>query len=259
MLYYFDMADQNQNMEVDEDIEEGIIPEEDFREAIAACRQEPQLDRFFRMAPHGAKLFIGLSFYSMHFGDKVDPLKYAECQAEIEPTLTANDLNYLIRFESDENTKAYLRKLLQERKDDSVEEEVVQPEPVDVPIAPPKRLTRRRRTPASESALPLDVKLPARLGKPRPTALPQKKTTPRPTPLAQKKKAAPLMDIPLQDEPPAKAVSLPKVDDLPEVDVPVRVTVRPKKAAVAFSPVVKIAAVLAFLLGGACVFYFLHR
>ena len=112
---------------------EAIIPEEDFREAIAACCEDPLLERYFKLAPRGAKLFIGLGFYSTHFGDKVDPRQYAECQAEIEPALTANDLKYLIRFEEDKATKRYLRGLLERVEDaadgggESVEENAQQP------------------------------------------------------------------------------------------------------------------------------------
>ena len=109
----------------DQDIGEAIIPEEDFREAIAACCEDPQLKRYFTLAPPGAKLFIGLGFYSTHFGDKVDPKQYAECQAEIEPALSANDLKYLIRFEDDKNTKRYLRGLLS-RIDESQEDGDIQ-------------------------------------------------------------------------------------------------------------------------------------
>ena len=141
-------------MEPEEEFEEeAIIPEEDFREAIAACRRDPELDRYFKMAPPGAKLFIGLGFYSTHFGDKVDPLQYAECQAEIEPALAVNDLKYLIRFERDKNTKKYLRELLVRREAEAVSEEpaplepavvpIAPPESADVPIAPPKRKIRR--------------------------------------------------------------------------------------------------------------------
>ena len=134
----------------DEDLEEeSIIPEEDFREAIAACRRDRELDRYFKMAPSGAKLFIGLGFYSTHFGEKVDPRQYAECQAEIEPALTVNDLKYLIRFERDKNTKKYLRELLAQREAEVVPEEPAQvdvppPESGDTPIAPPKRKVRRK-------------------------------------------------------------------------------------------------------------------
>ena len=96
--------------------DEAIIPEEDFREAIAACCEDPYLKRYFRLAPPGAKLFIGLGFYSTHFGDRVESRLYAECQAEIEPSLTVNDLKYLIRFEDDKSTKNYLRKLLVQRE-----------------------------------------------------------------------------------------------------------------------------------------------
>ena len=139
------MTDESQSVEPEEEFEEeAIIPEEDFREAIAACRRDPELDRYFKMAPPGAKLFIGLGFYSTHFGDKVDPRQYAECQAEIEPALTVNDLKYLIRFERDKNTKKYLRELLVQREAEAVPEKPAPPEPADVPIAPPKRKIRRK-------------------------------------------------------------------------------------------------------------------
>ena len=148
------MTDESPSVEPEEEFEEeAIIPEEDFREAIAACRRDPELDRYFKMAPSGAKLFIGLGFYSTHFGDKVDPRQYAECQAEIEPALTVNDLKYLIRFERDKNTKKYLRELLVRREAEIVSEEpapsepaavpIAPPESAEVPIAPPKRKIRR--------------------------------------------------------------------------------------------------------------------
>ena len=148
------MTDESQTVEPEEEFEEeAIIPEDDFREAIAACRRDPELDRYFKMAPPGAKLFIGLGFYSTHFGDKVDPRPYAECQAEIEPALTVNDLKYLIRFERDKNTKKYLRELLARRETEAVLEDpsliepvavpIVPSESADVPIAPPKRKIRR--------------------------------------------------------------------------------------------------------------------
>ena len=153
----------------DEDLEEeSIIPEEDFREAIAACRRDPQLNRYFELAPPGAKLFIGLGFYSTHFGDKVDPRQYAECQAEIEPALTPNDLKYLIRFERDKNTKQYLRDLLAKRE---AEEAEPPSEQSDAMPALPKR-KRRRKPPKPDlqaqaesdephAGLPLPLKMAA--------------------------------------------------------------------------------------------------
>ena len=147
------MAEDTDDIALEEeaDVEESIIPEEDFREAIAVCRKDPQLNRLFEMAPPGAKLFIGLGFYSTHFGDKVDPRQYAECQAEIEPALTVNDLKYLIRFERDKNTKAYLRELLARREAEVAPEgpapidvPIAPPESGDMPIAPPKRKIRRK-------------------------------------------------------------------------------------------------------------------
>ena len=135
---------------VEESIEEeSIIPEEDFREAIAVCREDPQLNRLFEMAPTGAKLFIGLGFYSTHFGDKVDPRQYAECQAEIEPALAINDLKYLIRFERDKATKQYLRELLAQREAEAAAAETAAaeepvPEQSDAPLVLPKRKRRRK-------------------------------------------------------------------------------------------------------------------
>ena len=136
-------------LEEEDDVEESIIPEEDFREAIAACRKDPQLNRYFEMAPPGAKLFIGLGFYSTHFGDKVDPRQYAECQSEIEPSLTPNDLKYLIRFERDKNTKQYLRELLAQREAEESAAEEAPAETPDAPLALPKR-KRRRKIPKAD-------------------------------------------------------------------------------------------------------------
>jgi hypothetical protein len=136
-------------LEEEDDVEESIIPEEDFREAIAACRKDPQLNRYFEMAPPGAKLFIGLGFYSTHFGDKVDPRQYAECQSEIEPSLTPNDLKYLIRFERDKNTKQYLRELLAQREAEESAAEEAPAETPDAPLSLPKR-KRRRKIPKAD-------------------------------------------------------------------------------------------------------------
>ena len=144
---------------------ETIIPEEDFREAIAACCEDPLLKRYFQLAPMGAKLFIGLGFYSTHFGDKVDPRQYAECQAEIEPALTIVDLKYLIRFEEDRNTKRYLKGLLAQREAEEVDktEETAEtevppgPKPIDnIPPVPRRRLRRRNAVSGLQWALRKD-------------------------------------------------------------------------------------------------------
>ena len=154
--------------------EEPVIPEEDFREAIAVCRKNPQLNRLFEMAPPGAKLFIGLGFYSTHFAGKVDPRQYAACQAEIEPALTPTDLKYLIRFERDTATKQYLRELLAQREakeaseakaaatEETAAEETVAEEP---PLKPSKGLfsplrRKPRTTPQAEHAPPAEHAFP---------------------------------------------------------------------------------------------------
>ena len=181
------MTDENQDMSPEEEAapenaeesfgDEPIIPEEDFREAIAVCRKDPQLNRLFEMAPPGAKLFIGLGFYSTHFAGKVDPRQYAKCQAEIEPSLTTADLTYLIRFERDTATKQYLRELLAQRKAEEASEteevatEEVAPEAEETvaeepPPKPSKGLLRSplRRQPSTpppgELAPPAELAFP---------------------------------------------------------------------------------------------------
>ena len=145
------MAEDTDDIALEEeaDVEESIIPEVLLREAIAVCRKDPQLNRLFEMAPPGAKLFIGLGFYSTHFGDNVDPRQYAECQSEIEPSLTPNDLKYLIRFERDKNTKQYLRELLAQREAEESAAEEAPAETPDAPLALPKR-KRRRKIPKAD-------------------------------------------------------------------------------------------------------------
>ena len=145
------MAEDTDDIALEEeaDVEESIIPEVLLREAIAVCRKDPQLNRLFEMAPPGAKLFIGLGFYSTHFGDNVDPRQYAECQSEIEPSLTPNDLKYLIRFERDKNTKQYLRELLAQREAEESAAEEAPAETPDAPLALPKR-KRRRKIPMAD-------------------------------------------------------------------------------------------------------------
>ncbi len=152
-------------MKEEEREDEAIIPEEDFREAIAACCEDPLLKRYFQLAPTGAKLFIGLGFYSTHFGDKVDPRQYAECQAEIEPALTIVDLKYLIRFEEDRNTKRYLKGLLAQREAEEGDETATPAETEappgskpadDIPPVPRRRLRRRNAVAGLQWALRKD-------------------------------------------------------------------------------------------------------
>lgn len=115
-----------------------VIPEEDFRTAISACRQDPELDRLFRFAPPGARLFIGLGFYSTHFGEKTDTAQYKACLEEIEPSLTPNDLKYLIRFERDKETKRYLRDLLAKREEEERAVPELPPEELEGAVGQPE-------------------------------------------------------------------------------------------------------------------------
>ncbi len=89
-----------------------VIPVEDFATAIAECRKDPQMDALFSNAPHGAKLLIGLLFYSQVFGENVDEVQYQAALTDIETSLTADDIGYLLRSDIDDETKDYLRGLL---------------------------------------------------------------------------------------------------------------------------------------------------
>lgn len=130
-----------------------IIPEEDFREAIAACRQDPELDRLFKFAPPGARLFIGLGFYSTHFGEKTDTAQYKACLEEIEPSLTPNDLKYLIRFERDKVTKRYLRDLLAKREEEA--RAVPEPPPEETKgVADPQDADTPKTSPEKRQVVP---------------------------------------------------------------------------------------------------------
>lgn len=116
-----------------------IIPEREFREAINACRKDPELDRYYRFASPAARRFIGLGFYSTYFGEKADKQKYADYLARIEPNLSESDLRYLIRFETDKRTRSYLKDLLARPKapppPPSKPEEPKRPAPAPKPVA----------------------------------------------------------------------------------------------------------------------------
>ena len=116
--------------------EEPMIPEADLRAAIAACRRDPDLDGYFAMAPVGAKLFIGLGFYGAHFGDKVDQVRYEKCLKEIESILDVEDLEYILRFKHDVETRHYLFGLLKLRRE---EEESASPDMIRLQTEKAKR------------------------------------------------------------------------------------------------------------------------
>ena len=98
---------------MDNDLEEdGVIPAEDFRQAIESCRRDPAQDRYYVNAPAGARLFIGLQFYAAVHVDDFDDAHYRQCLSEIEPDLTLEDVGYLMAHVGDDaQTLAYLRDL----------------------------------------------------------------------------------------------------------------------------------------------------
>ena len=116
-----------------------VIPEEDFAKAISECRKDPCMDALFTHAPQGAKLFIGLLFYTQYFGENIDEEQYQAAFMDVETSLTPNDIDYLLRNDIDTETKDYLRGLL------------VQKEVADISVArsvklKPVRLQREMET-----------------------------------------------------------------------------------------------------------------
>lgn len=94
--------------------EERIDPAE-MRTALGTCIKDKELQRLFKCAPDGAKKVIKISFYSTVFPEKIDAHKFRVNLRAIEPELTAEDLEYLIRFETDVWLKNRFKELLAER------------------------------------------------------------------------------------------------------------------------------------------------
>ena len=84
----------------------------DLRTALGTCMHDKDLQRLFKCAPDGAKKVLKLSFYSTVFPEKIDGHKFRVNLRAIEPELTAEDLQYLIRFETDAQLKAHFSELL---------------------------------------------------------------------------------------------------------------------------------------------------
>ena len=119
------------------------ISEADLRTAIIECRKDPENDSFYRCAPMGARLYIGLIFYGQVFGGKVSRAKYMAAFKEIESELKRPDLDYLIGHEKDPDILDYFIRLWDEQKDDRKAAEVKGPtdfhvyfRPVDMPQKP---------------------------------------------------------------------------------------------------------------------------
>ena len=123
------------------------LPAGELAEAVAACRKlDRRLDmyyKFYKFASPTARRFVELGFYSNHFGERTDPALYARCRDAIAPTLTETDILYLLRFESDPDTKAYLHGLLTQLH---APKPPAAPEPQPTPVSP--KSTSKPRFPA---------------------------------------------------------------------------------------------------------------
>lgn len=94
--------------------EERIDPAE-MRTALGTCIKDKELQRLFKSAPEGAKKVLKLTFYSTVFPEKIDGHRFKVNLQAIEPELTAEDLQYLIRFETHDWLKNRFKKLLAEK------------------------------------------------------------------------------------------------------------------------------------------------
>ena len=129
-----------------------FFPAEEIVQAVDACRkQDRRLDMYHKFAPPSAKPFVELGFYSTHFGDKVDQGLYARCRDAITPTLTEDDIRYLLRFETDVATRDALKELLRNLKkpklyvrrktSESTSPAPSVPPPPQTPVSPPPPAT----------------------------------------------------------------------------------------------------------------------
>ena len=129
-----------------------FFPGEEIAQAVDACRkQDRRLDMYYKFAPPSAKPFIELGFYSTHFGDRVDQELYSQCRDAIAPTLTEDDIRYLLRFETDVTTRDILKELLRNLKkpklylrrkaSESASSAPSVPQPPQTPVPPPPPVT----------------------------------------------------------------------------------------------------------------------
>ena len=84
------------------------ITEDDLRKALAECRKDPELNKYYKNAPAGARLYIGLVFYGLVFKDVLDKEQFVSAFAEIGNELKERDLRYLLQSEDDEEMREYL-------------------------------------------------------------------------------------------------------------------------------------------------------
>lgn len=87
----------------------------DLRTALGTCMRDKELQRLFKCAPEGAKKVLKLSFYATVFPEKIDGHKFRVNLRAIEPELSSEDLEYLIRFEPDAQLKVHFKELLASR------------------------------------------------------------------------------------------------------------------------------------------------
>ena len=84
------------------------ITEDDLRKALAECRKDPEQDRYYKNAPAGARLYIGLVFYGLVFKDVLNKEQFVSAFTEIGNELKERDLRYLLQYEDDAEMREYL-------------------------------------------------------------------------------------------------------------------------------------------------------
>jgi len=75
--------------------------------AIAECRKNAEGNRYYNLAPAGARMYIGLVFYGKIFRDGLNLNHYMTAMSEVELHLNATDWQYLADNEGDAELKSY--------------------------------------------------------------------------------------------------------------------------------------------------------
>ena len=84
------------------------ITEDDLRKALAECRKDPEQNKYYKNAPAGARLYIGLVFYGLVFKDVLNKEEFVSAFMEIGNELKERDLRYLLQYEDDAEMREYL-------------------------------------------------------------------------------------------------------------------------------------------------------
>ena len=94
-----------------EDVQDEIIPKEDFVTAIADFRRDATNERIFSEASTRARLFLGVKAYCWVFDVPISDPRVKQCLEDVATDLSRDDVRYLLRWETHNAFRNWLSKL----------------------------------------------------------------------------------------------------------------------------------------------------